>query len=123
MYSQKVLETFKHPKHMGEMKNADAIGEVGNLVCGDIMKVYLKIEDDVIKDIKISTYGCVAAIASSDMVAEKAIGKTLDEALKITKQQIVEDLGGLPAQKVHCSILAVDALQKAIENYRQKANN
>jgi nitrogen fixation NifU-like protein len=121
MYSEKVLQIFKKPKHVGEMEKADAIGEVGNPVCGDMMKLYLKVEDNVIKDVKIRTYGCVAAIASSDTVAEKAIGKTLDQALKMTKQEIVDELGGLPPQKVHCSILAIDALKKAIEDYRQKA--
>ena len=123
MYNEKVLEHFQNPRNTGEMTDPDGVGSVGNATCGDMMKLYLKIEDNVIKDVKISTYGCVAAIASSEMVAEKAIGLTLDAALKITKQDIVEALGGLPAQKVHCSILAIDALRLAIENYRQKANN
>ena len=121
-YSQKVLEHFKNPRNQGSMKNPDAVGKEGNPVCGDVMKMYLKIGrkksgEEFIEDIKFETLGCAAAIAVSSALTEIAKGKTLDEALKINKDNIVEDLGGLPAPKVHCSMLGVDALHKAIKNY------
>ncbi|MDD5569260.1 MAG: iron-sulfur cluster assembly scaffold protein [Candidatus Pacebacteria bacterium] len=119
MYSEKVLEHFKKPHNQGEIKNADAVGEVGNPVCGDVMKIYIKMEKDVIKDVKFETLGCAAAIAVSSALTDMVKNKTIDEALKITKDQIVEDLGGLPPVKVHCSMLGVEALHQAIENYKK----
>lgn len=119
-YSNKVIQHFKNPKNQGVIKDADAIGEVGNPVCGDVMKMYLKVSDDKIKDIKFETLGCAAAIAVSSSLTEMVKGKTLKEALKVTKDDIVEDLGGLPPAKVHCSMLGVEALHKAIENYKIK---
>lgn len=120
MYSKKILERFQKPKFAGEIENPDAVGEVGNIKCGDIMRVYLKIKDNKIEDIKFKTYGCVAAIASSDVLCEIAKGKKLDEALKITSRDVVKKLGEVPAIKLHCSILAQDALKKAIEDYKKK---
>ncbi|MEA1963430.1 MAG: iron-sulfur cluster assembly scaffold protein [Patescibacteria group bacterium] len=122
-YSQKVLEHFKNPRNQGSMKNPDAVGKEGNPVCGDVMKMYLKIGrkksgGEFIEDIKFETLGCAAAIAISSALTEIAKGKTLDEALKINKDDIVKDLGGLPAPKVHCSMLGVDVLHKAIRNYQ-----
>ena len=119
-YSKKVLEHFRHPKNQGQIKNADAMGEVGNVVCGDVMKVYLKIDPQskVIKDIKFETYGCAAAIATSSALTVIAKGKTLEEAKKITKKDIVDFLEYLPPIKLHCSLLSVDALAKALENYK-----
>lgn len=119
IYSEKVLEHFKKPHNQGEIKNADAVGEVGNPVCGDVMKIYIKMEKDVIKDVKFETLGCAAAIAVSSALTDMVKNKTIDEALKITKDQIVEDLGGLPPVKVHCSMLGVEALHQAIENYKK----
>ncbi len=117
-YSEKTLERFKNPKFAGEIKNPDAVGQEGNPICGDVMKIYLKVEDDIIKDIKFETYGCVAAIASSDMMCELAKGKTLEDALKIKPDDIVKGLGKMPLIKHHCSVLGIQALGKAIENYR-----
>ncbi|MFA5174386.1 MAG: Fe-S cluster assembly scaffold protein NifU [Candidatus Pacearchaeota archaeon] len=124
-YNKKVLELFRNPKNMGEMKNPDAIGEVGNPRCGDIMKVFLKIDENKIKDIKFQTMGCIAAIATSSMTTELAKGKTLEEAKKITNKDVAKALGDLPPIKMHCSNLAADALRKAIENYegKPKINN
>lgn len=118
MYSEKVMDHFSNPRNVGEMPDADAVGQVGNPSCGDIMKIYLKIKDDRIEDIKFQTFGCGAAIATSSMVTEMAKGKTLDEAMKITNKAVAEALDGLPPQKMHCSNLAADALQEAIKNYR-----
>lgn len=120
MYTEKVLDHFKNPRNQGSMADADAIGQEGNAVCGDIMKIYLKVEDNKIKDIKFETLGCAAAIAVSSALTEMAKGKTLDEALALTKEAVVEDLGGLPEVKVHCSMLGVDALHTAIKNYQDK---
>ncbi|MFC1697238.1 iron-sulfur cluster assembly scaffold protein [Nanoarchaeota archaeon] len=124
MYSEKVMEYFKNPKNMGEIENADGVGKVGNPTCGDMMYVYIKVEKknggEVIVDCKVKTFGCVAAIATSSVVTELAIGKTLEEAKKIDKQDVADYLGGLPPQKFHCSILAVDGLRKAIEDYKSK---
>jgi len=120
MYSDKVLQHFHHPQNQGVIKDASAIGQVGNPVCGDVMKIYLKIENDVIKDIKFETLGCAAAIAVSSALTEMAKGKTLVIAMQITKDEIVKDLGGLPTQKIHCSMLGVKALRKAIENYKKR---
>ncbi len=114
------MDHFKDPRNQGSMENADAVGTEGNPVCGDVMKIYLKIEDNIIEDIKFETLGCAAAIAVSSAMTEKAKGKSLDEALKMTKDDIVEELGGLPMPKVHCSMLGVDALKQAIENYINK---
>ena len=121
LYSKKVMELFKNPKNIGEIKNADAVGKVGNPVCGDVMWIYLKIDKKrIIKDAKVKTFGCVAAIATSSVLTEMIKGKTLEEAEKITKQDVADTLGGLPKQKIHCSVLAVDALKKAIEDYKKK---
>lgn len=117
-YSKKVLKHFKNPHNQGTIKNADAIGKVGNPVCGDVMKMYIKVKDNKIKEIKFETLGCAAAIAVSSALTDMAKGKTLDQALKITKDDIVRDLGGLPPVKIHCSMLGVDALQQAIKNYK-----
>ena len=119
LYSKQVMEHFKKPKNLGELENADAVGQVGNPICGDIMKLYLKIKDNKIKDIGFETLGCGAAIACSSVVTQEAKGKTLDEALKINKTIILKKLGGLPEPKIHCSMLAIEALKKAIENYKQ----
>jgi nitrogen fixation NifU-like protein len=123
LYTQKVMEHFMNPHNMGEIPNADAIGEAGNPVCGDVMFLYLKVKNNRIEDIKFKTLGCAAAIATSSMVTDMAKGKTLDEALKITNKQVAEELGGLPAVKMHCSVLAQQALKNAIENYRKKHKN
>ena len=123
MYSKKVLQHFQNPKFAGEIKNADGVGEVGNIKCGDIMKVFIKVEDNKIADIKFKTYGCVAAIASSDALCELAKGKRIEEVLKITDRQIVKRLGGLPPVKLHCSVLGMKALRKAVEDYKKKKNN
>ncbi len=120
IYSEKVMDHFKNPRNMGEMSDADAIGEVGNPVCGDLMYIYIKVKDDKIDDIKFQTFGCGAAIATSSMVTELAKGKTLDEALKITRQDVADSLDGLPPIKMHCSNLAADGLHEAIKKYREK---
>lgn len=124
-YSKKVLEAFKHPKNIGEIKDADGIGKVGNPVCGDLMWIYIKVGknekgQEIIKDIKFKTFGCVAAIASSSMLTELAKGKTLAEAKKLTNKDVADALGNLPAVKMHCSNLAADGLKKAIEEYEKK---
>jgi len=120
LYSEKVINHFKKPHNQGSLANPSAVGQVGNPVCGDIMKIYLKIDGDVIKNVKFETLGCAAAIAVSSALTDLVKGKTLDEAYQITKDEVVDDLGGLPAPKVHCSMLGVDALHVAIDNYRQK---
>jgi nitrogen fixation NifU-like protein len=119
-YSEKVLDHFKSPRNVGEIENADGIGEVGNPVCGDIMAFYIKVKDNVLEDVKFKTFGCGAAIAVSSMVSEMAKGKTIEEAMKITNASVAQELGGLPPNKMHCSNLGADALHKAIENYLQK---
>jgi nitrogen fixation NifU-like protein len=119
-YTENVMEHFKNPKNMGEMPDADGVGEVGNPSCGDVMKVSIKVKDGRIADIKFLPFGCVAAVATSSMVTELAKGKTLDEAMKITRSDVAEKLGGLPPIKLHCSNLAADALHAAIEDYRKK---
>lgn len=118
MYTDKVMDHFSNPRNVGEIPDANGVGEVGNAVCGDIMKIYLKINDDKIEDIKFKTFGCGAAIATSSMVTELVKGKTLDEAMKVTNEVVAEALDGLPPQKMHCSNLAADAMHKAIEDYR-----
>lgn len=120
MYSKKVMQYFRKPKNLGVMKDADTIGEVGNLVCGDVMKIYLKIKDNVITKATFETFGCVSAIASSSLLTEMIIGKTVEESLKITKQDLINALDGLPVVKIHCSVLATEALEKAIENYKKR---
>jgi len=124
LYSEKVMEHFKNPRNMGEMKDADAVGEVGNPVCGDLMYIYIKVGKEngkeIIKDISFQTFGCAAAIATSSMITELAKGKTLDEAIKITRKDVADALDGLPPIKMHCSNLAADGLRTAIENYRKK---
>ncbi len=120
MYSAKVMDHFTNPRNVGEMPDADGIGTEGNPVCGDVMKIYIKVSDDKITDAKFQTFGCGAAIAVSSMVTEMVKGLTLDEALKITKASLAEALDGLPPQKMHCSNLGADALHKAIEDYKVK---
>ena len=117
-YSKKVLEHIRHPKNMGEIKNPDGVATVGNPVCGDIMRLFIKVKEGKISDIKFQTLGCGAAIATSSMITTMVKGRPLFEAEKITKQAIAEALGGLPSTKLHCSVLAADALKRAIENYR-----
>jgi len=120
MYSKDVMEHFMHPQNVGEMPDADGVGEVGNPVCGDIMWIYIKVADDRIADIKFKTLGCAAAIATSSKVTELAKGRTLDSALSMSNKEIVDSLGGLPPVKVHCSLLAVDGLKEAIYDYYKK---
>lgn len=120
MYSEKVMDHFQNPRNVGEIQDADGIGEIGNPVCGDIMKLYIKVEDNRIVDVKFKTFGCGAAIATSSMVTELVKGRTLEEAEKISRDMVAEALGGLPPVKLHCSNLAADALQKAIEDYKNK---
>ena len=119
MYSEKVLEHFKDPQNVGEMKDADGLGTVGNPVCGDMMSMYIKVKDDKIEDISFKTFGCGAAIATSSMTTELAKGKTLDEAMNISRQDVADALDGLPPVKMHCSNLAADALHEAIKNYKE----
>ncbi len=120
MYSPKVMDHFRNPRNVGVIEDADGIGEVGNPVCGDMMTFYIKVKDNIIEDIKFQTFGCGAAIAVSSMVSELAKGKTLEEASQITNKMVAEALEGLPKQKLHCSNLGADALQKAIQDYLQK---
>ncbi|MEE9535997.1 MAG: Fe-S cluster assembly scaffold protein NifU [Desulfobacterales bacterium] len=120
MYTDKVMEHFSNPRNIGEIENADGVGEVGNPVCGDMMSFYINVKGNKIADIKFKTFGCVAAIAVSSMVTEMALGKTLDEAKKITKKSVAESLDGLPKEKMHCSNLGADALAKAIEDFENK---
>ncbi|MDY7033342.1 MAG: Fe-S cluster assembly scaffold protein NifU [Thermodesulfobacteriota bacterium] len=120
MYSEVVMDHFKNPRNVGEMKDADSVGEVGNPVCGDMMNIYIKVKDDRIEDISFQTFGCGAAIAVSSMLTEMAKGKTIEEAKKITNKAVAESLGGLPKNKLHCSNLGADALQLAIKNYEDK---
>ena len=117
LYSEKVMEHFKNPRNVGEMENPDGVGRVGNPVCGDVMELYIKVNDGIIVDAKFKTFGCGAAIASSSMVTEMVKGNSIEEALKISNKAVVEALDGLPPAKVHCSVLAEDALKSAIENY------
>jgi nitrogen fixation NifU-like protein len=120
MYSEKVMDHFTNPRNVGEMDDADGIGSEGNPVCGDAMKIFIKVKDDKITDAKFQTFGCGAAIAVSSMVTEMVKGMTLDEAMNVTKASLSEALDGLPPQKMHCSNLGADALHKAIEDYRKK---
>ncbi len=120
MYSDKVMDHFKNPRNVGEIKDADGVGTVGNPVCGDMMTMYIKVKDGKIDDIKFKTYGCGAAIATSSMTTELALGKTVDEAEAITRQDVADALDGLPPVKMHCSNLASDALREAIKDYRKR---
>ncbi|MBE3581177.1 MAG: Fe-S cluster assembly scaffold protein NifU [Thermoanaerobacteraceae bacterium] len=120
MYSEKVMEHFTNPRNVGEIPDADGVGQVGNPVCGDIMRLFIKVENGVIKDAKFKTFGCGAAIATSSMLTEMVKGKTLEEAMRITNKDVAEALHGLPTQKMHCSNLAADALHKAIEDYEKR---
>ncbi len=120
MYSQKVMEHFRNPHNMGEIEGADGVGTVGNPVCGDMMTIYIKVKENRLEDIKFKTFGCGAAIATSSMITELAKGKTLEEAIKITRKDVAEALEGLPPVKMHCSNLAADALRAAIEDYHEK---
>jgi nitrogen fixation NifU-like protein len=120
MYNDKVMDHFTNPRNVGEIQEADGAGQVGNPVCGDVMRITIKVEDGRIADIKFRTFGCGAAIATSSMVTELVKGMTLDDALKVSNKAVAEALGGLPTQKMHCSNLAADALHRAIEDYRTK---
>lgn len=120
LYTDKVMDHFTNPRNVGEIENADGIGEEGNPVCGDMMTFYIKVKDNHLDDVKFKTFGCGAAIAVSSMVSEMAKGKTLDEAMKITPEAVAKELEGLPKNKFHCSNLGAQALQKAIEDYRNK---
>ena len=117
LYSDIVMDHFMHPRNVGEIENPDGVGQVGNAKCSDIMKMYLKIRDNVIQDVKFETFGCGSAIASSSMATEMIKGKTIDEALAVTNRQVVDALGGLPAHKLHCSVLAEESIKSAIKDY------
>ena len=120
MYNEKVLKVFQNPSNAGELLDANGVGTIGNASCGDIMKIYLKIVDDVIVDAKFKTFGCAAAIATASVATDMVIGKTVDEALKIKNADVVDFLGGLPPQKIHCSDLAEEAIHAAVEDYRNR---
>ena len=120
MYSEKVMEHFRNPHNMGEIPDADGVGTVGNPVCGDLMTIYIKVKDNKLEDVKFKTFGCGAAIATSSMITDLAKGKTLDEAMKISRGDVAENLGGLPPVKMHCSNLAADGLHAAIQDYLRK---
>ncbi len=117
LYSDKVMDHFQHPRNLGKMEDADGIGEVGNAKCGDIMKIYIKVKDDIITDVSFNTFGCGSAIASSSMATEMIRGKPISEALALTNKAVAEALDGLPAHKMHCSVLAEEAVRAAVENY------
>ena len=117
LYTETVMYHFMHPRNVGSIENADGVGEVGNAKCGDIMKMYLKIRDNVIEDVKFETFGCGSAIASSSVATEMVKGKTIEEALAVTNKQVVDALGGLPAYKLHCSVLAEEAIKSAVKDY------
>ena len=119
-YREMVMEHFQNPRNVGEISDADGIGEVGNAKCGDIMKMYIKVEDDVITDVKFKTFGCGAAVATSSMATEMVIGKSVDEALNLTNKAVAEALDGLPDVKLHCSVLAEEAIKSAIEDYKNR---
>jgi nitrogen fixation NifU-like protein len=119
MYSKKVIQHFRHPKNMGKMANPDGVGEAGNPSCGDVLRIYIKVKDDKIKKVSFETLGCAVAIAVSSVITQMVKDKTLSQALKITKEDVAEELGSLPSFKMHCSNLAADALRKAIEDYKE----
>ena len=120
LYSEKVMDHFRNPRNVGVLEDANGIGEVGNVVCGDIMKMYLKIEDDIVKDVKFETFGCGSAIASSSMATELIKGKPVSEVMKLTNKAVAEALDGLPDYKMHCSVLAEEAIQSALEDYKRR---
>ena len=120
LYSEKVMDHFRHPRNVGSIENADGIGEVGNAKCGDIMKIYLKIDNDIVTDVKFETFGCGSAIASSSMATELIKGKPVSKVLQLTNKAVTEALDGLPAHKLHCSVLAEEAIQAAINDYKSK---
>ena len=122
LYTETVMDHFTHPRNVGEIPDADGVGEVGNAKCGDIMKMYLKIKDDRIEDVKFETFGCGSAIASSSMATARIKGKTIEEALAVTNKQVVDALGGLPAYKLHCSVLAEESIKAAVKNYYDRNN-
>ncbi len=122
MYNETVMDHFTNPRNVGEIPDASGVGEVGNVVCGDILRVYIKVKDGVLEDVKYMTFGCGAAVASGSMMTELARGMTVEEGLKLTNHDVAKALGGLPAQKMHCSNLAADALHKAIEDWKQKTS-
>ena len=121
LYSEKVMDHFRHPRNVGSIEDADGVGQVGNAKCGDIMKMYLKIDNDVVTDVKFETFGCGSAIASSSMATEMIKGKPLDEVMKLTNKAVTEALDGLPAHKLHCSVLAEEAIQAAVNDYYSKS--
>ena len=123
LYSEKVMDHFRNPRNVGVLEDANGIGEVGNAKCGDIMKMYLKIEDDIIQDVKFETFGCGSAIASSSMATELIKGKPVSEAMQLTNKAVAEALDGLPAYKMHCSVLAEEAIQKALDDYHSRSEN
>ena len=120
MYTEQVMDHFMNPRNVGEIENASGVGTVGNAKCGDIMRIFIKVENNVIVDVKFKTFGCGAAIATSSKATEMVMGKTIEEALKITNKMVTEELGGLPAVKLHCSVLAEEALHEAIKNYKER---
>jgi nitrogen fixation NifU-like protein len=120
LYSEKVMDHFQNPRNVGKMEDADGVGEVGNAKCGDIMKMYIKVKDDIITDVKFNTFGCGSAIATSSMATEMIKGKSIDEALELSNKAVVEALDGLPTNKIHCSVLAEEAVKAAIEDYRSR---
>ena len=122
LYSEKVMDHFTHPRNVGVIENADGVGEVGNAKCGDIMKIYLKIENETIVDVKFETFGCGSAIASSSMATEMIMGKSIHEAMELTNRAVAEALDGLPAHKLHCSVLAEEAIKKALKDYFERNN-
>ncbi len=121
MYSKEVMDHFRHPRNVGKMENPDGVGKVGDPQCGDEMIIYIKVENNIIKDVSFETYGCAAAISSSSMTTEMMKGKTIEEVLQITNKQVADNLGGLPANKIHCSVLAEDGIRAAIDDYRKKS--
>ena len=122
LYSEKVMDHFLHPRNVGKMENPDAVGEVGNAKCGDIMRMYLKVDNGVITDVKFITFGCGSAIATSSIATEMIKGKKIDEALELSNQAVVEALGGLPNHKIHCSVLAEEAVKAAVKDYYERNN-
>ena len=122
LYSEKVMDHFTHPRNVGVIEDASGVGEIGNAKCGDIMKIYLKIENDIIQDVKFETFGCGSAIASSSMATEMIMGKSIHEAMELTNKAVAEALDGLPAHKMHCSVLAEEAIKKALQDYFEKNN-
>ena len=122
LYSEKVMDHFQHPRNLGKMENADGVGEVGNAKCGDIMKMYIKVDDGIITDVKFNTFGCGSAIATSSMATEMIKGKSVEDALELSNQEVVEALDGLPTHKIHCSVLAEEAVKAAVKDYYDRNN-